>query len=323
MLHLRRGSGVATLAALTAAGVLTTPVTAAPSATLSVQLVPGAVSAGEPALAIATFHNASRVTLQNARVTLHFPPGLSVVSDPNCRRVAPSSPNVVCNFGDVPSGASAQANVSARLSGRLTNNRSIRVTFALRVGTGPSVPILTGASATVLASSDASNRGSCRKVPVTLTAVLSEQVTSLPSPPTAAEDLKLPCTPLAVGVNPAPPGHYKTKLANVDLPRLSRPAIVKLFFPNETLPDERWISNLPPGVKPSFDNPHPLWRLDDKTGRLHVVPKCLPGGAFPKGWHSCVLSVVAAANDPAHDYDSGTITLKVQGTGFGDPKYIG
>jgi hypothetical protein len=322
MLRPGRGFWVATLAAA-AAGVLTMSVGAAPSATLTVQLVPGAVSAGEPALAIATLHNASRVTLENARVTLHFPAGLSVVSSPNCSRVAGPAPNVVCDLGDVPSGASAQANVSARLTGRLSHNRSIRVTFALNVGTGAAPPVLSGASAKVLASSESSNRGSCRKVPTTLTAVLAQQVTSLPSPPAAAARLKLPCTPLAVGVNPAPRGDYKTKLANVDLPRLSRPAIVKLFFPNETLPDEQWISNLAPGARPSFDNPHPLWKLDDRTGRRHVVPKCLAGGAFPKGWHSCVLNVVAAANDPAHDYDSGTITLKVQGTGFGDPKYIG
>jgi hypothetical protein len=124
-------------------------------------------------------------------------------------------------------------------------------------------------------------------------------------------------------VNPAPTGNFNTKLANVDVPKLTKPAIVKLFFPNETLPDEQWISNLPAGVRPSFDNPHPLWRLDDKTGALHVVPKCLAGGEFPEGWRSCVLSVIADPNDPAHDYDSGTITLRVQGVGFGDPRYIG
>src|SRR5262249_8800989 len=159
--------------------------------------------------------------------------------------------------------------------------------------------------------------------PSTLTATFEQQITSLPSPPTAADGLKLPCTPLAVGVNPAPPGDYNTKLANVDVPSLNKPAIVKLFFPNETLPDEQWISNLPPGAKPRFDNPPPLWRLDDKTGKRFVVPKCLPGPSFPKGWHSCVISVIADPNDPFHDYDSGTITLLVQGLGFGDPRFIG
>jgi hypothetical protein len=304
-------------------GVLAGTGSAAPSATLTVQLVPGAVSAGEPALAIATFHNVSPVTLPHARVTLHFPKGLAVVSAPGCGKVTPATQNVVCGFGDVPKGQYAQVNVSARLSSRLTQNESIRVTFALRVGPGHPQPILTGASATVLASNNSANRGSCRKVPTTLTAVFANQITSLPAPPPAAPGLKLPCTPLAVGVNTPPPGNYKTKLANVDVPVLTKPAIVKLFFPNETLPDEQWISNLPPGQKPSFDNPHPLWRVDDKTGALYPVPKCLAGGAFPKGWHSCVLSVLTDPNDPGHDWDSGTITLKVQGQGFGDPHYIG
>ena len=318
-----RGSWGVLLTAAVVAGISATSGTAAPSATLTVQLVPGAVSAGEPALAVATFHNVSGVTLPNARVTLAFPKGLSVVAAPNCGKVTAATRNVVCGLGDVPSGVTARAYVSARLSGRLAQNASIRVTFALRVGNGAVAAILTGASAKVLASTDAANRGSCRKVPASLTAVLDEQVTSLPSPSTAAASLKLPCTPLAVGVNPAPPGDYKTKLANVDLPQLSKPTIVKLFFPNETLPDEGLISNVAPGEKPSLDNPNPLWRLDDKTGKRFVVPRCLPGPTFPAGWHSCIISVLADPNDPAHDYDSGTITLLVQGTGFGDPRFIG
>ena len=108
-----------------------------PSATLTVQLVPGAVSAGEPALAIATFRNLSRVTLPRARVTLHFPNALTVISAPDCGKVDARRPGTcVCGFGDVPSGGSAQASVSARLAAHLTQNQSIRVTFALRVGPG-------------------------------------------------------------------------------------------------------------------------------------------------------------------------------------------
>jgi len=323
MLGLRRTSCGVLLTAAFAACALAGSGAAAPNATLTVQLVPGAVSAGQAGLAIAVFRNLGRVTLPNARVTLTFPHALTVVSAPGCSKVTPATRNVVCGFGDVPSGGSAQAAVMARLSANLTQNESIRVNFALRVGPGTPKPILTGASAKVLASTDSSNRGSCRVVPSSLTAVFAQQVTSLPTPSTAASGLKLPCTPLAVGVNPAPPGNFNTKLANVDVPELSKPTIVKLFFPNETLPDENLISNLPPNAVPSFDNPHPLWRIDDKTGALFVVPKCKPGPTFPKGWHSCIISVLADPNDPAHDYDSGTITLKIQGQGFGDPRFIG
>lgn len=324
MLGCGRGLRAALLAAAIGAGVLASSAPAAPSATLIVQMVPGAVSAGEPALAVATFHNVGPVTLPRARVTLHFPKGMTVVSAPNCGKVRPTTVNVVCGFGDVPSGKVAQAFVVARLSSQLQSTQSVSVAFALRVGPGTPKPILTGASAKVLASTDAANRGSCRKLPGSLTAQFEQQVTSLPSPPIADPNLKLPCTPLAVGVNPPPGGRvYNTQLANVDVPRLAKPAIVKLFFPNETLPDEALISNLPPGARPSFDNPNPLWRIDDKTGALFVVPKCKPGPTFPKGWHSCIISVLADPNDPAHDYDSGTITLLVQGMGFGDPRYIG
>ena len=283
MLGSRRGFWAGLLAAAIGSAVLASSAPATPSATLTVQLVPGAVSAGEPALAIATFHNLSRVTLPRARVTLNFPKALTVISAPGCGKVTATTRNVVCGFGDVPSGGSAQASVSARLAAHLEQNQSIRVTFALRVGPGTPVPILTGASAKVLASTDAANRGACRVAPTTLTARFEQQVTSLPAPPSTDPRLKLPCTPLAVGVNPPPSGGvYNTRLANVDIPKLTKPAIVKLFFPNETLPDENLITNLPPGVKPSFDNPNPLWRFDEKTGKRFVVPKCLrrqlPGG---------------------------------------------
>jgi hypothetical protein len=296
---------------------------AAASATLTVQLVPGAVSAGEPALAVATFRNLSSSTLPNARVTLHFPKGLSVVSAPGCAPISASTVNVVCSFGDVPRGATREAFVSARLASHLSQNQNIRVGFALRVGPGFPQPIETGASATVLASTNAANRGSCRKVPVSLSATFNQQVTSLVHPPTADPGLHLPCTPLAVGVSTTPPGlHFITQQANVDVPALSKPSVVKLVFPNEKLPDEKLVTSTPNGIRPSFDNPDPLWRVDN-DGKRFVVPLCKPGNKFPAGWHSCIVSVIVNPNDPGHDWDSGTITLLVQGTGFGDPKFQG
>jgi hypothetical protein len=304
------------------AAVLAPTGSAAPNATLTVQLVPGAVSAGQPALAVATFHNVGPVTLSDVRINLHFPSGLSVVSAPGCTSVGGSSTNYVCDLGDVRAGAFARANVSARVTPNLAQSRNVRVGFALRVGPGTPLPVITGASAKVLASSTVDKVGSCLEVPKTLTATLDQQETSLPAPPIIDPKLNLPCTPLAVGVSPTPPHRgFKTKLASVDVPKLSHPARVVLKFPNETLPDEGLIV-LPPGVHPSFDNPNPLWRLDD-NGKRFVVPRCKPGPAFPPGWHSCVISVVADPKDPAHDYDSGTVTLLVQGSGFGDPHYIG
>ena len=113
----------------------------------------------------------------------------------------------------------------------------MNVQFALRVGPGRPKPILTGASAQVLASTDGANRGNCLLAPRPLSATLDAQVTALPAPPTADPSLNVPCTPLSVAVSPAPVGHgYNTKMASVGLPKLVKPAFVKLTFANETLP---------------------------------------------------------------------------------------
>ena len=314
---------LATAAVAAAVAVAAAPVSAGPNATLTVQVVPGAVSAGQPVLAVATFRNVGAEALPNVVVDLHLPAGLSLAGVPaGCSRPGGSAANVVCSLGDVASGATRSADVSAEVSRNLGSSRSVRVSFALRVGPGRPAPILTGASARVLASSDASNRGSCHRVPSTLTATLDNQVTALPSPPVAAPSLHLPCTPLAVGVEPKPAkGGFVTDVARVTVPTLERPAIVKLTFPDETLPDEKLIDNLPAGAVPSYQNPDPLWRLDQKTGRRYVVPRCRPGPRFPQGWRSCIVSVRSLDTDG--DYDTGTITLLVQGAGFGDPAYVG
>jgi hypothetical protein len=313
------------VAASLAAGLVAAPVgSAAANASLTVQLAPGAVSAGQPALAVATFQNVGHATLPNVVVDLRFPNGLTVPAAPaGCKR---ANGEIVCSLGDVASGGTRHVYVTAHVAKDLGATRSIHVTFALRVGPGLPAPILTGASAQVLASSDAANRGNCKVTPSTLVAEYKDQVTALLSPPKANPALKLPCTPLAVGVDPAPAGRgFKTKEAAVGVPNLVHPAVVKLTFPNETLPDEKWEDDIPAGRQPSFDNPNPLWRLDTKSGRLYIVPRCLPGEQFPAGWHSCVLQVHATdvSGGPSDDLDQGWIKLLVQGSGFGDPRYLG
>ena len=311
------------IVAVAVGAAVAAPVSAGPNATLTVQVVPGAISAGQPVLAVATFRNVGDQPLPNVVVDLRLPPGLALVeSAGGCRRAGGSARTAVCSFGQVASGATRRAYVTAEVSPNLGATRRVRVSFALRVGPGRPAPILSGASARVLASDDASNRGSCHRVPSTLTAILNDQVTALPTPPAAAPSLHLPCTPLAVGVEPKPAkGGFLTDVARVTVPALERPAIVKLTFPDETLPDEKMIDNLSPGAVPSYQNPDPLWRLDQKTGKRYVVPRCRPGPSFPQGWHSCIVSVESL--DADGDDDTGTITLLVQGSGFGDPAYVG
>ena len=74
-----------------------------------------------------------------------------------------------------------------------------------------------------------------------------------------------------------------------------------------------------------MDNPNPLWIYYPDTGKKFVVPRCNAGPAFPQGWHSCILKVIATdtGNGPSDDLDQGYITLLVQGAGFGDPRYLG
>jgi hypothetical protein len=297
-----------------------------PNVILTVQLVPGEVSAGQPALAVAQLRNVGGTALQNVVVSLHFPSGLTVKDAGSCRRVAGSAADVDCSLGDIPGGKSRSANVTALVGRSLGGAKSVEVQFALRVGSGRPKPILTGASARILASSDGAHRGSCLPVPHTISATLENQTTALPSPPRIDPSLGVLCTPLSVAVSPRPAGGgYRTNMASVGLPKLVRPAVVKLTFANETLPDESMIDNVPAGKRPSFENPNPLWLYHPDTGKRSVVPRCNPGRTFPQGWHSCILKVIAVdtGNGPGDDLDQGYITLLVQGSGFGDPRYLG
>jgi hypothetical protein len=309
---------LATALALTASGQ------AGPSLVITVRLVPATVSAGQPALAVVTFDNRSPSTLTNSSVTMHFPKQISPGRAPGCKSFSVNGSTVVCHFGDVSKHTIAHAYVTSRVTPKVPDRQPLTVRFAVRVGPGVPEPILTSVSTTALASSNGANRGTCLAKPRALSATLAEQTTALPAPPSAASSLHLPCTPLSVGVAPGPrTGPYRTEIASVAAPALKHPTIVKLTFPDEKLPDEQWISNLPPGTHLRLDNPNPLWTFPGETPSTKaVVPHCLKGPKLPKGWHSCVVSVIA--NDPVdNDYDAGTINLLVQGGGFGDPRYIG
>ena len=183
-----------------------------PNLILTVRLVPGTVSAGQPALAVAVFHNVGATPLPHVVVSLHFPKGFTIKNAEACTAVPGSKVDVDCTLGDIPSGASKNANVIAVVDRNLPQGENVNVQFALRVGAGRPKPILTGASAQVLASTDGANRGSCLLAPRPLSATLGAQVTALPAPPTADPSLNVPCTPLSVAVSPAPFGQgYKTK----------------------------------------------------------------------------------------------------------------
>jgi hypothetical protein len=319
--------------AVLAAGLTgSTSAAAPPSISLTVQLLPGVVSPGKQELAVATFHNFSPVPLPGVVVTVHLPEGFTVVTPGKCVVIKKTAGTVACPLGQVAPHTTATANVVSRAPKTIPEETSVRATFALRVGASKPNPILTGTSAKVLASNNDAEKGSCNRTPSPITATLNDQQTSLVAPSAAASSLGLLCTPLTVGVEPKPgTGAYKTQISSVGLPELSHPTVVKLTFPNETLPDEKWLDDIVPGTKPTFDNPNPLWMLDAKAaGGKRVVPKCKAGPTLPTGWLTCVIQVHAIdvpvrgqAADESDDYDEGWIKLLVQGTGFGDPRYIG
>ncbi len=312
------------LVTLLAAGLTGSSSAARPSLALTVQLLPGVVSPGQPELAVATFRNFSPVALPGVVVTVHLPQGFTIVNPGKCLIVKTTAGTVACPLGQVGPHSTTRAGVIARAPKTISEETSVNATFALRVGSSKPDPILTGTSAKVLASNNGSERGSCSTRPSAITATLNDQQTTLVAPSVAAASLGLLCTPLTVGVESKPAsGQYKTQISSVGLPQLSHPTVVKLTFANETLPDERWIDDIKPGTKPVFDNRNPLWMLDAKApGGRRVVPKCTAGGALPAGWLTCVLQVHAVDPYPG-DYDQGWIKLLVQGTGFGDPRYIG
>jgi hypothetical protein len=324
-------AGIA-LVALLAAGLTGSTAAATPSLALTVQLVPGVVSPGKPELAIATFRNLSPVALPGVVVTVHLPRGFTVVSPGTCLIAKKSAGTIACPLGEVAAHSTITASVISRAPKTISEETSVKATFALRVGSSKPNPILTGTSAKVLASNNNAEKGSCSVKPAPITATLNNQQTELVAPTAAAAALHLLCTPLTVGVEAKPAsGVYKTQISSVGLPQLKHPTVVKLTFPNETLPDERWIDDIVPGTKPAFDNANPLWMFDAKApGGKRVVPKCTAAHTFPAGWLTCVLQVHAidvpsqnGLTDEADDYDKGWIKLLVQGTGFGDPRYIG
>jgi hypothetical protein len=347
--------GAATVAAL----VGVARVEAGGSATLSIGLAPGSVTAGTDALAVATFTNNGPSTLSHVLVTLTFSSSVELVSAPGCTPASGTATTLSCALGNLHKGVVQQIIITyvvPNASTTLTVNGT--ATWAAGTqsnGNGGSGDTVSAASspAIVFAAGDPSNSSNCLATPQTLTATGSlttsegseQQTTQLPSPPKVAGSLGLPCTPLSVGVGPNPGGGHDTDVAIVDVPQLTTPATVVLNFPDEALPNEgvpgtaQTIAaigacsggSLPPapvinnldGNTASNDNPNYLQEFaSGDSGATRTVCGCANNGtAVPAGQDSCIVSVTSTDTD--EDFDTGTITLLVQGNGLGDPAYVG
>jgi hypothetical protein len=296
-------AAAATLLASSAAG-------AGPTASLRVQVAPGAISQGQPALAIGTFTNNRSFTLSHVSITFTFPAPVAVTA-PGCTPSSGTTGTVSCPLGQAGGGAAVRAIVSFVAS---TPSGSFQVGGRGAWGLGNDAVTATSTPAQIFATSDPTHASACATGPGSLDAELNGQGTELPSLPVADPSLGLPCTPLAVGVLPRPVNStFGTDIASVDLPRLKTPAEVKLTFRDGELPG-------------SPANPNPLRELsntmDPNLATSIVVPACQNGGkTIPSGFDACIIGTVP--DDPDGDADAGVITLRVQGSGFGDPRFVG
>ncbi len=314
-------AAAAALAALAVGLGLTATGEAGGNATLTVSLVPGTISVGSPALAIAKVTNNGPSTLTHVVVTLTFPASVTIDA-PGCSPATGSTLGVACPLGSLKKGSVATAFVTFIASAVPQGSFTVAGAATWDAGTqskgkGGSKDVVSAGSNPALLFTDAAHSGSCAVNPQALTAQFGGQTTDLPSPPVVDPALGLPCTPLAVGVE-SPDGFpdANTDIAIVDVPQLSTPATVVLTFPDEHLPG-------------SGDNTNPLSEIDPVTHGLTPVPHCassLDAWTIPTGSDSCYFAVDPSDSEEDGgdgDADGGTISLLVQGTGFGDPRYIG
>ena len=117
------------------------------------------------------------------------------------------------------------------------------------------------------------------------------------------------------------------------------PATVELTFPDEKLPWPTYLPDQPmwpAGVNPPAGrDPEAPTQLVEYPNYPHdlngsfSVPWCdnpnTTAATLPSGYTSCIKSVVPSIPEPSEnaDYDAGTLTLLVQGSGTGDPGYAG
>jgi hypothetical protein len=305
-----RDKGLVVVAAALVAAVAAARGTGAPpSQSLTVQVAPGTISGGQPALAVATFTNNRAFVLKKVVVTFSFPVSVAVTA-PGCTPASGPASTVACSLGQVGIGGTAKAVVTFVAPG---SAGSFQVGGHAAWGAGADFVNAQSQVAQIFAATDPTHVGTCTTGAGNLDAELNGQGTELTRLPAADPSLGLPCTPVAVGVEPRPSTvGFGTDIAIVDIPRLREPATVDLTFRDGELPG-------------TPANPNQLREIPDPTNlnpaTFFVVPRCQSGNVIPAGFDSCVVGVFP--QDPDGDADAGIITLRVQGTGLGDPRYVG
>ena len=132
-----------------------------------------------------------------------------------------------------------------------------------------------------------------------------------------ANTLGLTCTPIATGID-------NSDIAFVKIPPLKVPASVVLTFPDHHLP---WPAGNRGYPVPADRDPWAPTELTEYPSYPSLagpvsVPWCDPGAMKPPAplsTDSCIVSITGTDDDA----DSGTVTLRVQGSATGDPGYHG
>jgi len=298
------------------------------NATLTLQVLPGLLAPGGSGAVAATFTNSGPSTLAHVIVHVTLPAGMTFDSANSSAACNGPAPMVSCSVGTIKKGTEI---VSTIAFGSAPNTGPVAY-GATATWDAPSVGKPAGVAGSKNATNATAHAGvislpsgfgaasSCHASGDTLFAASEGQSTQVVAGP---NDAGLPCTPILAGVAPNP-GSHTTDVSFVKLPLLLHPAKAVLTFQDEWLP---WPSGLNPPAGRDFDAPAQLLEYPNypDTSTSVVVPICLnhaTSPTIPSGSDSCIVSV-DGSSDPDEDFDSGTLTLLVQGSGTGDPGYVG
>jgi hypothetical protein len=310
-------------------------------ASLTVSILPNALTAGNQGVAQATFHN-SGTRLTSAALFLTFSKPVAVVPTAGCHSLAPLFPKTVaCLLGIVGPNASATRTVQFTVpstGSTLTVNGLAgyldRGPLGIGVAKGSATALIFPAGAGMAftpppgqtvqtETTDCLGQNDSASSTYTNS---SYENGSAGTDVTATGLDGLPCAPVVTGVA-TDNSDGKTPNLFVKAP-LGQQFTVVLTFPDEYLP---WPDN-EDGVPPpeGFDDSGGFtlfeWPNYPDTSTQVTVPPCNEDGSIPTSGEgsstdSCVVSV-DGGSDPDEDFDAGTITLHTVGTGA-DPGYHG
>ena len=289
------------------------------NATLTMQVLPGLLAPGGSGAVVATFTNNAPSARMHVIVKVTLPPAATFDSTNSSASCTGPAPVISCSLGTIKERSAIVSTIafgSAPSTGPVTVSGT--ATWGL-AGSNDRVSATAQADVISLPSGFAA-ASSCHPTGDTLTAIGDGQETHVNAGLNAAG---LPCTPILVGVGPNA-GSHTTAVSFVKLPLLQQPAPVVLTFPEEWLP---WPSGLNPPVERDPSAPAQLIEYPNypDTTTSVVVPVCLnraTSPVIPSGSDSCIVSV-DASRDSDGDYDAGRLALLVQGSGSGDPGYVG